>query len=240
MNAPVTRRALLGATAAVGAVGLPALAAAEAGIPASDLDADLFALLNRWHEAQATWEATAEPYDAAQARAHAAYPPRPDTLRSGFRDQCFSLGAAASGREPKPSGRIGMFFTTEDVEQLRNSSPVTQWAMVGDDVQPTPREPDPKGEARRQEIIAAHDGWERARTAAEDATGYTAEVEVTRAAAAAVNAAEDAVALCQPRTVAGLVRKAAWVADLLSRDAAAEDLAETFVRQVAAFGEVAL
>ncbi len=74
-------------------------------------------------------------------------------------------------------------------------------------------------EARRQEIVGAHEDWMEARRAVEDATGYTAAVEAETVAAAAFNAAEDDVKLHQPRTLAGLARKALWVADLLAREA---------------------
>ena len=235
MNAPLSRRALLGATAAVGAAALPAVASAP-----SNSDAELFRLLDRFDAARTAWDAAGEPYDEAMSRARAAYPPRPDALRSGFRDHTLNLGVGASERERQPDGRIRMFFLEDDVAKLRARGPVTRWASVGaDHPEPLPREADPQGEARRQEIIAAHDGWMRAREAVEDATGYTAAHEVIKATAAAINAAEDAVKLCQPRTVAGLVHKAAWVADLVSRDACEEDLAQMFVGQVAAFGGVA-
>lgn len=82
MNAPVTRRALLGATAAVGAVGLPAAATTLANpMAAANADADLFVLLDRWHEARAAWDATDVPLDEAQTRAKAAY--RPCRARCG-------------------------------------------------------------------------------------------------------------------------------------------------------------
>lgn len=53
MNAPVTRRAMLGVTAAVGFTALPIAGPALAGT--ADLDAELFGLLDRWREAWAAW-----------------------------------------------------------------------------------------------------------------------------------------------------------------------------------------
>ncbi len=207
-------------------------------IPASDPDADLFALLDRWLAARAAWDATDDPLDEAQNRAKAAYPPRPDALwwNGDFR---FHLDAEASGRGVKPSGYPGSFYFPSDVEKLRASPPVTRWAIADDSVDPPPRESDPEGEARRQEIIAASDRWQAERRAVEDAAGYTAAVELAETLAKAWVAIDDALALCPPRTVAGIVRKAAWVADCLSKDIGRDDLGEVFARQVAAFGGVA-
>lgn len=100
------------------------------------------------------------------------------------------------------------------------------------------RVPDPAGEGRRREIVAAHDRWAADCRAAENACGYTRACEIEVATADALNDAEEAVKLCQPRTLGGLTQKALWVADLLARDAGDDDLAEVFARQVAAFGEV--
>ncbi len=92
--------------------------------------------------------------------------------------------------------------------------------------------------ARRQEIVGSYETWMEARRAVEDATGYTAAVAAETAAADAFNAAEDDVKLHQPRTLAGLARKALCVADLLAREAGDDDLGEVLARQVAAFGGV--
>jgi hypothetical protein len=207
-------------------------------VPAN-LDADLFALLDRWREVREAWDATDVPLGEAQDRARADYPPMPDTLWSGSRDLHIHLSAEAAGRGVLPSGRVESYFLPGDVEKLRAGPPVTRWAMVADDVDPPPREPDPEGEARRQEIIATHDRWRAERKAVEDAVGYTAAVEQAEALAEAWDAVDDTLRLHQPRTVAGLARKAAWVADCLSREIGHDDLAAGFARQVAAFGGVA-
>ncbi len=75
--------------------------------------------------------------------------------------------------------------------------------------------------------------------AAEDATGQTAAVEAETDAAAAFNAAGDAVTPHQPRRPAGLAREALWVAEQLAREAGGDDpaeTAETVVRRAAASG----
>ncbi len=238
MNAPVTRRALLGATAALGVVAFPTVAPAlSIPVAADDVDAELFALLDRWRDARAVWDATDDPLEEAHERAKSAYPPMPAALWSTG-DFRVHLDAQASGRGVKSSGHPGSFYYPSDVETLRASPPVTRWAWADDSVQPPPRESDPEGEARRQEIIAASDRWQAERRAVEDTVGYTAAVELAETLAKAWVAIDDALALCPPRTVAGIVRKAAWVADCLSKDIGRDDLGEVFARQVAAFGSL--
>lgn len=222
MNAPVTRRALLGATAAVGAVGLPTAVTAETGIPASDPDADFYALLDRFAEARAAWDATDAPLEAAMARAKDAYPAEPEPLR--FRRDDFprtSYGTAAAEPWRKDDTR---WYGARGVEWLRRSRFVAQWTE--------------SCEARRREIIEAWDGWQVARDEVEDAVGLTAAARAEFDAAQTWNDADEALKLYQPRTLAGLARKATWVAMRLGqgRD---DDLGEVFAHQVAAFGGVA-
>ncbi len=79
MSRALTRRALAaGAGAALGVASLPAVA--ETVIPASNLDAKLHMLLDRFDAAQAAWDATEAPLGAAMDRLVAATPPRPDAL----------------------------------------------------------------------------------------------------------------------------------------------------------------
>lgn len=237
MSAPRTRRAALRAGAALAAALCAPAVALALPAPAVDLDAELFRLLEQHRAAEAAWDAEKEPYETIMARALAAYPPRPNALQSGFGDTVHGLGVRASGRGPESDGRTRMFWNFDDVEALRAAKPATRCIATGSD--PGFRyEINLAGEARRQEIIEAHDGWMRTRKAVEDATDYTAASAASEALAAALNAAEDAVKLCTPRTLAGLARKAAWVADLLAREAADDDLGEVFARQVAAFAGV--
>ena len=233
----LTRRSLaLAGAAALGSAVTP-IAATAVPRPAVDLDADLYALLDRFDAARAAWDATEAPLEAAWDRLAAALPPRPDALRHHFRDYGHDLGGTR-GREMGADGRWVAFYADEDVKRLRNAPPILQAATVGDDVDPVPMEPDPNGEARRHEIVAAHDAWGVACRRAEDEAGFTAASAAETAAAAAWNAADEAVKLCRPRTLAGLARKAAWVAGRL-RQGCDDDLGEVFALQVAAFGEVA-
>ena len=240
MSATHTRRmALRAGVAAVGALCAPAVALALPA-PVVDPDAELFRLLDRWQETQNGRAAIDAAFDVVSERAHAAYAPRPDALWSGFNDQCTQLGARPTGREMRDDGGLRAFFHSGDVEALRAAPPVRRWVVAQDDTEKPRRELDLEGEARRQEIIAAHDRWMLDRRAVEDATGYTAALEASEGGVRALNAAEDAVKLCPPRTLAGLTRKAAWVADLLMQDAGDDDLGEVFARQVAAFGGVSV
>ena len=236
MNAPLSRCTLLGAsTAAIGAVALPVSMAALAS-SAPDPDADLFGLLDRWHEAREAWDATDASFSEAHERAASLYPPRPNALRWRSRDLHHHLEAQASLRTVDAAGCRRSFYNFNDVEKLRGSEPVTRWALADDSVDPPPREFDPEGEARRQEIIEAHDEWMEERKAVENTTGYTAASELAEALYDSWNAVDDSLILCPPRTIAGLVRKAAWIADCMSKNMGRDDLGEVFSRQVAAFG----
>ncbi len=190
----------------------------------ADTDRELFALLDRFGEAAATWEALDEPYAATLAQAEAGYPPRPDALQ--WRHSDFprtSYGRAASDAIDDTGRRE---YRSRGVAWLRNLQSSVQWNEAA--------------EARRQEIVEAHDAWTAARKAVEDATGYTAAADACAVAAEAFNAAEDAVKLCQPRTLVGLRAKGAWVADRIASSLHEEnDFGEAFARQVAAFGGMA-
>ncbi len=236
MSRALTRRALVAsAGAALGVASLPAIA--EAVIPASDVDADLFSLLDRFDAAQAAWDATEAPLGAAMDRLVAATPPRPDALVFRFRDYEHDLGGSR-GRERKPNGDWLAFYTDADVGRLRIAPAILRPAMVGDDVDPVPMELDPEGEVRRREIVEAYDRWVAACRRAANEVGFTVASEAEDAAADVWSAAEDAVRLCQPWTLAGLARKATWVANRLSGTGSDKDLGEVFARQVAAFGGV--
>ncbi len=221
MNVPVTRRALLGATAAIGVAVLPRPAAA---LPSPvDLDAELHALIERFDAARRAWDATDAPLDEAMAQAQAAYPDRPDALRFQWDDfprTSYGTGAAEPWRQDGTR-----WYETRGVEWMRKARPVAQWTE--------------KCEARRREIVEAWDGWQAARRKVEDAVGLTAAAQAEFDAAQVWNTADDAVKAYQPRTLAGLAHKAAWVANRLSIGNADDDLGEVFARQVATFGGVA-
>lgn len=237
MSPALTRRRVVQAAgAALGSVVAP-IAASAAAATATGPDAELGALLDAFTAARDAWDASAAPYAAAEQRAKDAYPPRPDALWLIGLDLTIALPAPATGRMRTAEGERRCFYRADDIERLRGGPPVTRWSITGDDTPATEREPDPKGEARRQAIVAAHDGWMRDCGAVEDAVGFTVEREAADAAADALTAAERALTDYQPRTVAGLVRKAAWVADEVARERCADGLAELFTRQVAAFAQ---
>ena len=87
-------------------------------------------------------------------------------------------------------------------------------------------------EARRQEIIDAYDAWQAEICAVQDAVGFTAASDAEDSAAAAWIAADKALNLYQPSTLAALTRKAQWVAARLSNGGCNDDLGEIFARQV--------
>ncbi len=224
MNAPVTRRALLGATAAVGAMALPAIA--EAAIPVSDVDAELRVLLDRFDAAREAWDATDDPLEAASTRAVAAYPPLPNALRWRPDDMAkTSLGRGLSDPEGPNGGRV---YGGRAADWLRDRPAATWFPSLA---------LSPACEIRRVAILRTWDAHVAAMEAVNDAVGLTVAAEAEDEAQAAWNDADDAVKLYQPRTLAGLARKATWVAMRLQQGCD-DDLGEVFARQVAAFGGV--
>ena len=235
MNPALTRRVLVQAGAA-------ALGATVARMPASahtlSPDAELFRLLGQEREARAAWLAAADVLDAAADREMRSRPPRPEALRSGFMDHCHGLGAAPRGKVRLPNGNYRAFWRDEDVEELKLAPLPTRWAIDKADAPPR-REPDPDGEARRREVIAAYDAWRADRRLVEDAVGLTAATLADDEVGRVLTAAENAIEACRARTIQGLTAKAAWVAARLESDVTETTFASSFVLEVAAFGQVA-
>ena len=233
----LTRRGLVQAgAAALGVVGLSTGTSALADTLASQVpDAALFDLIELHAAAEASFEATRPAMDDTLSAALRAYPPRPAALFSGFRDHMHELGGAR-GQETDASGRWRSYFDHGDVRRLRQAPPLTAWHSP-DDETPSVRVPDPLGEDRRRQIIEAHDAWKVERRAIADRTGYTAAAAANDAARDVLAAAEGAVMASPARTVAALVAKGAWVAERIDPNDDG-NLAEAFVREVAAFGGV--
>ena len=208
MNAPVTRRALLGASAAVGAmVALPMGASALAG--SDHPDAGLFDLVARHREAVALTDATARACDAPRARFEALQPERPAVLDFAFNDFSHDLGGA-HGREPHSGGKVRHFYSHGDVQRIVAAPPMTRWESPSDDVEPY-RVPCPVGEARRREIIQASSDWDAARHALSESLGLRAANDTCDDALGAEVELEDAIVAAVPETLDGLRAKAAWI-----------------------------
>lgn len=91
-----------------------------------------------------------------------------------------------------------------------------------------------------REIVESHDRWHAECGEVDARTGLAAAQQARRAAVVALRGVEGEIGETEARTLPGLQAKALWVAEHIAADPYAdEDLGETFVRQVAAFGEVA-
>ncbi len=227
MNAPVTRRALLGATAAIGAVGLPVVASTSTPEPlVPDADAVLAGLIARHAEATTAWEAACRDLEAARDRAWAAYPPRPAVLTATSLD--FFHGLAPSGRSRTPDGRAWIFFRLDDFDRLRSAGPVTS-DVLDEDGQSLRPVPNSAGEARRQEVVGSYDRWLADRKVVDGRSGLTAAEEAEGQLCETMEQSEAAVEAHLATTLAGMRAKAVWVmarSDL-------HDAALAFMRQVA-------
>lgn len=230
MSPALTRRGLVqaaGATLAAGVAGMPVSASVNP-------DAGLLDLIARHGAIVAARNAHADVHEAAERRFREAMPLRPDAMWDKG-DIGFHLCTRATGRGARPSGNVGGFYQPGDVKKLRAGPPVTRWAIVGDDVEPPPREPDPKGEMRRQEIIAASDAWETEKRAVADRVGMTAAEAEDDRLYDAMWEARDAVRTTAPVTLAGLRAKSRWIMGIDDP----EEEAMALIEQVAAFGGVA-
>ena len=225
MNAPVTRRALLGSTLAVGAVGLPSVALACAP-PAPDADAALFDLITQHGEATAAWEAACRDLEVVRDRAWAAYPLRPVALTASSADIMLH-GLAPSGRSHKPGGRAGIYFTLDDFDRLRTGEPMMSMVLDenGQSLRPLPNL---AGEARRREIVRSFDTWLADRAAVNDRLGLTAAETMEEPLCTIMETAEEVVTAYTPTTLAGMRVKAAWVLARCDR----ADAALAFLRQI--------
>ena len=224
MSAALTRRALaLAGAAALGTIMAP-IAASAVPLVAVDPDADLLALIARHPVVLAACVQAEDEAERLEGRARGSYPPQPEALN--WRPTDFprtSYGRRASD----PIGDEGeRRYLSRGVEWLRRGKFVAQWT--------------PEAEARRREIIEAHDRWHAECCEVDVRTGVVAAKQARRTAVLALREVEREIGETEARTLPGLRVKALWVADHLAADPyALEDLGEMFARQVAAFGEVA-
>ncbi len=212
MNAPVTRRALLGATAAIGAVGLPVVAFASAP-PALDVDAALFDLIERYKVLDVAWFAADEHKDEVWWCAWDAHPSRPTALR--YEPEDFPRTSYAAGAADQAEEDGSRWYGARGVEWLRCRHQPGSWT--------------PEGEARRREIVEAWDGWTAACAVVDEQFGVGAAREALKQAHRDALSCQSAIMEHVPATPAGIQAKAAWI---LSQPWPQEQ-AVTFLRQIA-------
>ena len=153
MNAPLTRRALLGATAAIGVTTLPATALTAAS-PAGTMSPEAAVLLREFHDIAGRFNAAGILLDKTMMATDRV--PEPEALFARGQD-FWILGCIA----PKRHWDRQRFTYGQDelIEQLR--------ALPAGDG-------DRRRANRRDEIVGAWDEWEAAKEAARDASGETA------------------------------------------------------------------
>lgn len=227
MSPALTRRRL----ARVGAAPIgTAVAGISAAAKASAPDAALMALIARHGAAVAERNAHTSEHDAAERRFTAAAPACPEALTETFSDILDRL--PSTGLDKHPDGRPWHYFTPGDVERLRAAGPgaTVIWSTDG---RPMPTGQNPRGEARRLEILAAYDAWQGEKQALSDRVGLTAAEAEDDRLYEAVWSLRDAIRDTSPATLAGLCAKAKWALTLDDR----EDENEQVVRDLAAFGQ---
>ncbi|RYC29217.1 hypothetical protein D3273_25195 [Lichenibacterium minor] len=227
MSAVLTRRglALAGAAALGTAVaGIPASAAAEPGNNWLDPDAELLSLIERHPVVLAACVQAEDEAERLGGMALGSYPPQPKVLNwlpSDFPRTSYGRGASDPVGDTEDRR-----YLSRGVEWLRRGKFVAQWTE--------------EAEARRREIVEAHDRWHAECGEVDVRTGYAAAKQAKRAAVLVLREVESEIGETEARTLPGLRAKALWVAAHIVGDTYAdEDLGETFARQVARFGEVA-
>ena len=230
MSPVLTRRGLVQASAA--ALGTMVAGASVTVQAAPDPDAGLLDLIARYGEVAAERNGHAPIHEEAEERFKANAPPRPAALTETFSDILDHI--TSTGCDKHPDGRPWPYFTPGDVERLRAAGPV-MGLIWSEDGRPLPLERNPRGEARRLEILAAYDAWKAEKRALSDRIGLTAAEAEDDRLYTAVWSLRDTIRGTRPITITGLCAKARWVVALADW----EEDGEQVVRDLAAFGQVA-
>ena len=233
MNAPVTRRALLGATAALGAVvalpmGAPALAGSD------HPDAALFVLLDVWGPARAAADTAGDRSEALWLEFIDLEPKRPAALHFSGADG-LNCGFEV---ERLSDGRHVTFYGLQEVEKLQGMPLPRRCVETYTPHPDLPNDrilhrtwiPDERRINRRAQVIAAHDAWMVERQAVKDRLGMDAADEAEEEACQALWEVEAAILATVPATAAGLAAKARWA----TRDGLPKATAAEWAQRVAA------
>ena len=213
MNAPVTRRALLGASAAaVGAVALPIAASALAS-PATR-DAELLRLLDAWGSARAAADVAGERANALWDAFVDLEPERPAALHFSGADG-LNCGFEV---EVLPNGRRRVFYGLTEIGKVMSGPLPTRnvwqgepapWGN-GEEVGRWVAVPNEQAIERRAEVIAAHHAWIAEGRVIKERLGMDAADEAEEDAVTALFEIEGAILGTVPATAAGLLAKARW------------------------------
>ena len=194
--APVTRRGLVQAGTAVLGAGMAGISVPALASPAPDPDAALVDLI-AWHATALTDLAALDDVaDPFRNRFEAMALERPAALR--WRAEDFprtSLGRGLSDNDVDTDER---WYCVRGVEWLRNARPVAQWTE--------------EAEARRREIVEAHDAWMGEREALADRIGLSAANAACDRMSDNVCEIEMAIMDRAPVTLDGFRAKARWIA----------------------------
>ena len=202
VDLPVSRRGLVRvATAALGAVSMPAATMALANVlpaPATP-DAVLMALIVRHDDATDEAERLANVSEDLSDRWRMERPDRPVALDARHYE---GLGACPT-KGIRSDGRIGPTYGADEVEQIR-ATPATR-TYNGSDT------PCPRLIARRAEVISAYDTWKAGCDAVADRLGVPKAEARAFEAQRVVEGIETDIMAFEPRTLADVVAKAKWV-----------------------------
>ena len=224
-----TRRALLGVTAALGAVGIPASALSEEGSTAANPHAELLDLIRRHGEADQALRLAEDEAERQLRVARAAYPERPEALLHRPGDFPRTSLRFSLSRHPGEGGE--RVYGEHAADWLRDRPASTWYRTLSPPL-------GPECETRRIEILAAFDTWTAEMAAVDDRVGWTAADEARAALGRAFWTLDDAIRAHQVRTLPELRSKAAWIAERSGGGLDETDNLIAFAHEVAAFGGV--
>jgi len=210
-NTLVSRRHFLRAGTAAVAI---SATAAPVAVAASHPDAELLALGRQWEESAAALDANRTAFDAAEERIEQIEILEPEELFQQPQD--FSLGLIDA--HTRHDGR--RWYVYDRIDDLRTKPRMKQdWSQVTKG--PKGEQfcawvPDPKAQARADEIVAAYDRWQAALAKAEEDSGLAAAEAEHRRLETINSDLRERIALMPARTIEGLAVKAriyAWFLD---------------------------
>ena len=210
--ASITRRGLVQTGAAALGAGVAGISVPALASPTPDADAALIDFIARHATALTDLAALDDVADPFRNRFEAMAPERPAALR--WRAEDFprtSLGRGLSDNDVNTDERWYFF---RGVEWLRKAHPVAQWTE--------------EAEARRREIVEAHDAWMAEREALADRIGLTAANAKCDRVSDTVCEIEMAIMDRGPVTLGGFRAKAQWIA----ASKQPEDWAEVLLRDL--------
>jgi hypothetical protein len=242
-GAKISRRAIMNMM--VSAAAVAASSVAVAAHEANEGDAELLALVKELSDWKPIYEQVSAAYQAVGDRLDALRPPRPSELRKRHMD---FLNLRHWRHDISNDDARNCYFPDEIEKKLRGVQQVKwnwasdadteghKWEDIWDNEEAAPVaaykhlfkcEPDPKKQARADEILAAHDRYSAAVEAVKADIGYReAEKQLNEVYFERVLPLQERIADLEPQTLAGVRAKAQYLLDWWFEDQSDDEMTE--------------